>query len=80
MVERRINTVDTNGVDSKLSEVRSITRASGRECEGVYEAGRFAKGVVSGLYNDTCDDTLRKKNRRFQTSITAHLALGMKYP
>ena len=55
VVEGGINAVDTNGVDSKLFEVRSITRAAGRECEGVYEAGRFAERVVSRLYNDTCE-------------------------
>ena len=55
MVEGGIDTVDTNGVDPKLCEVRNIAGAAVREREGVYEVGRFAERVVRRLYNETCE-------------------------
>jgi hypothetical protein len=53
VIQRRINTVYANGIDAELLKEREISRAGSSVSEGVNEAGRLSKRVVSGGNDDT---------------------------
>jgi hypothetical protein len=52
VIEGRVDTVSTNGVDGELLKKGNITLAAVRVGEGVLEAGGLSKGIVSAGNNE----------------------------
>lgn len=68
MVQRRVDAVDTNSIDTELLKEWKITLAGLPQCEGVDEVGGFTKGIVIRCNNNTYIPRVKRAQYRAKVS------------